>query len=235
MSANKSYITALCGDNNFSNSTENVEETSESLENDLNDPMEENNDTSVVISEEDSIKSDKNEKPSSRRKFKPRKKKNTDENHSNKEQRSGGFKKKSSKKREFKKKGSYKKGSNNKRDKPKDQTFWNELEIASNIFLKECIVDKDELENIEVRARYDLSFTGHNIWFNVGNNDQADIINIKKETDNEFRRTVFFKNNKFRNKVLDKYYELAPDLDVKFIGPTFKTGDLLIKLVPFRD
>ena len=49
------------------------------------------------------------------------------------------------------------------------------------------------------------------------------------------RPFVIFKNNKFRNKVLDKYYELAPDLDVKFIGPTFKTGDLLIKLVPFRD
>ena len=131
----------------------------------------------------------------------------------------------------FKKKGSF----NKNRGPPKDQSFWDELEVASNIFLKECIVDKDLLEDIEIRARYDLSFNGHNIWFNIGNNKEADIINIKKETKNEFRRSVFFKNSKFRDKVLDKYYDLAPNLDVKFIGPTFKSGDLLLKLVPFRN
>ena len=128
-------------------------------------------------------------------------------------------KRKTSKKKSFK-------------SKPKrDQAFWDEFHQASDIFFNECLIDQDTADNIKVRARYELSYTGHNIWFNV-RKDNKDEIDIGKETTNNFKRTIFFRNKKFQEKLIDFYYENLPEVELKFIGPLRSNGDLLLKLVP---
>jgi len=204
-----SYFTALTGQPNTVSVAE-VHEDEQSV-----------SETDSVSVNETEAKSESNTKvsDSKKRTFKPRK---FNKNNSNDEKK-GGFKKKTYKK----KKGSFKKNSPKKDDK-----FWEELKLANSKFIKECMVSKDELEQIEVNARYDLSFEGYNIWFNVGQNEEKDLINLGYESNNKFKRSVMWKSNKFRDMVRDEYYDLAPNLDLIFIGPTFKKGDLLLKLVP---
>ena len=133
----------------------------------------------------------------------------------------------------YKKKASPKKSS---KSKPKrDQNFWDEFHTASDIFFNECLIDQDTADNIKVRVKHELSYSGHNIWFNIGNDKNKDKIDIGKETDNNFKRSIFFKNKKFQEKLIDFYLKHLPEVDLKFIGPTFKTGDLLLKLVPYSE
>ena len=83
------------------------------------------------------------------------------------------------------KKTSYKKSFNQKPKPKRDQTFWDEFHIASDIFFNECLIDQDTADNIQVRVKHELSYTGHNIWFNIGQSPDKDDIDIGKETNNK--------------------------------------------------
>lgn len=112
----------------------------------------------------------------------------------------------------------------------RDQAFWDEFHKASDIFFDECIINQKKADEIMTRCKYELSYTGYNKWFQLNNNDT---INIGTETDNNFKRSVFFRNRNFQQRLIDFYYKNLPEVELKFIGPT-RSGDLLLKLVPYN-
>lgn len=131
----------------------------------------------------------------------------------------------------FKKKNS--KNSKRKSSPKRDQKFYNELKLASEIFFQECIVSEKVADEIRTRAQYELSFNGHNIWFNIGSSKEKDKIVVKEDSNYEFLRSKFFKNYNFQKRVYDYYLENLPEIETKFIGPIKGSGDILIKLVPY--
>lgn len=121
-------------------------------------------------------------------------------------------------------------GSNSSNKINRDQAFWDEFHKAADIFFDECIINQNKADEIMTRCKYELSYTGYNKWFQLNNNDT---INIGKETDNNFKRSVFFRNRNFQQRLIDFYYKNLPEVELKFIGPT-RSGDLLLKLVPYN-
>jgi hypothetical protein len=112
----------------------------------------------------------------------------------------------------------------------RDQSFYDELHTASDIFFEECLIHQKKADEIMTRCKYEISYTGYNKWFQLNNNDTID---IGKETKNTFKRSVFFRNRNFQQRVIDFYYKNLPEVELKFIGPT-RSGDLLLKLMPYE-
>jgi hypothetical protein len=128
-----------------------------------------------------------------------------------------------------------KKKSSPKKSNKRDKRFYDEMNKASEIFFNECIVSEDTADEIRTRAKYELSFNGYNIWFNIGSNKDKDKIIVNKESNYEFLRSKFFKNYNFQKRVYDYYLKNLPEVETKFIGPIKGSGDILIKLVPYYE
>jgi len=132
-------------------------------------------------------------------------------------------------------KSSKKKISPKRKSSPKrDKKFYDELKLASDKFFNECIVSDKVADEIRTRSQYELSYTGHNIWFNIGNSKEKDKIVVNEESNYEFLRSKFFKNYNFQKKVYDYYLKNLPEIETKFIGPIRGSGDILVKLVPYH-
>ena len=121
------------------------------------------------------------------------------------------------------------KNSNQNNKKKRDKNFYKELNEASEKFLNELIISNDMIDDIYASCKYDLSYTGYNLWIRINNEKNKDDIKINKHT---FSRSSFFKNNKFRSNVYSWYDETVPFVKIKFIGPVRNSGDLLLKLIP---
>lgn len=138
-------------------------------------------------------------------------------------------------KRNSNNKKSFKKKTTPKRNfKKKDKKFFDELNKASDIFFNECIVSQDLADDIKTRVYYELSYEGHNLWFNIGNNKEKDKIFVDEKSNYEFLRSKLFKNYNFQKRVYDYYLENIPEIETIFVGPIKRSGDLLIKLVPYH-
>ena len=128
-----------------------------------------------------------------------------------------------------------KKKSTPKKSNKRDKRFYDEMNEAGEIFFRECIVSEDTADEIRTRAKYELSFNGHNIWFNIGSNKDKDRIVVNEKSNYEFLRSKFFKNYNFQKRIYDYYLKNLPEIETKFIGPIRGSGDILIKLVPYYE